>query len=115
MDLPFEINRIFYDFHTVGSETRGNHANRNSRFAFVSLAGSCTVEVDDGLHRESFVLDDPHKLLCVDRMTWKVMRDFTPDNVLLVLSDCHYDSGEYIRDYEEFQRLCRQAREGEAI
>ena len=24
--LPFEIRRIFYDFHTTGAEMRGNHA-----------------------------------------------------------------------------------------
>ena len=29
-------------------------------------------------------------------------------NVLLVLSDCHYDAGEYIRDYDEFLAICRK-------
>lgn len=41
-------------------------------------------------------------------MTWKTMRDFSPDNVLLVLSDWHYDAGEYIRDYDEFLAICRK-------
>ncbi len=106
-DIPFAVQRFFYDFHTTGSENRGNHANRRSQFAFISLAGSCRVTVDDGVEQEIFLLDDPHKLLWVDRMTWKTMWDFTKDNVLLVLSDCHYDSGEYIRDYDEFIRICR--------
>lgn len=106
--LPFEIRRIFYDFHTTGAEMRGNHANRRSQFAFVSVAGSCTVDADDGTENQSFLLDDPHKLLWLDRMTWKTMRDFSPDNVLLVLSDCHYDAGEYIRDYDEFLAICRK-------
>ena len=112
-DVPFDIRRFFYDFHTTGSETRGNHANRESRFAFISVAGSCSVTVDDGVQRETFLLDDPHKLLCVDKMTWKVMGDFSPDNVLLVVSDHHYDGGEYIRNYDEFLEACRTAREGE--
>ena len=50
----------------------------------------------------------PRKLLWLDRMTWKTMRDFSPDNVLLVLSDCHYDAGEYIRGYDEFLAVCRK-------
>jgi hypothetical protein len=45
-------------------------------------------------------------------MTWKVMRNFSEDNVLLVVSDHHYDSGEYIRNYEDFLAACREAREG---
>ena len=38
------------------------------------------------------------------------MHSFSADNVLLVLSDCHYDAEEYIRDYETFQALCRKER-----
>ena len=107
-ELPFDIQRFFYNFHSNGAESRGNHANIRSRFAFVSLSGSCTVEVDDGTHRETFALDDPHRMLCIDRMTWKVMRNFSADNVLLVISDCPYDDSEYIRDYSRFLELTRQ-------
>lgn len=103
--IPFEIKRFFYDFQTTGTESRGNHANIHSQFAFISLAGSCTVDVDDGVNAQTFVLDTPTKLLWVDKMTWKVMRDFTQDNVLLVVSDQHYDGNEYIRDYTQFREM----------
>ena len=107
-EVPFPIRRFFYDFHTSGTEPRGNHANLHSQFAFISLAGSCTVTVDDGEHRDTFLLDDPHKMLWVDKMTWKTMQDFSADNVLLVVSDQLYDSHEYIRDYAQFLSLCQQ-------
>lgn len=107
-DVPFVVQRFFYDFHTTGSESRGNHANRRSQFAFISLAGSCRVTVDDGVEQETFLLDDPHKLLWVDRMTWKTMQEFTENNVLLVVSDQHYDGTEYIRDYDEFRKACAE-------
>lgn len=109
--IPFEIKRFFYDFQTRGTESRGNHANIRSQFAFISLAGSCTVDVDDGTHCETFVLDTPTRLLWVDKMTWKVMRDFSPDNVLLVVSDQHYDGNEYIRDYDRFKEIVREEQE----
>ena len=112
-DLPFTVRRFFYDFHTTGTEARGNHANRRSRFAFISLAGSCAVTVDDGEYRERFLLDDPHKLLYTDRMTWKVMDTFSPDNVLLIVSDSHYDSDEYIRDYGEFMKQLKEMNGGQ--
>lgn len=110
-ELPFEIKRFFYDFNTGFGESRGNHANVNSQFAFVSLAGSCTVDVDDGENQETFLLDIPTKLLWVDKMVWKVMRNFSPDNVLLVVSDQHYDSGEYIRDYDQFVKMVKGGHE----
>ena len=109
--IPFEIKRFFYDYETRGEDSRGNHANIHSQFAFISLAGSCTVDVDDGVHAQTFVLDTPTKLLWVDKMTWKVMRDFSPDNVLLVVSDQHYDGTEYIRDYDLFREMIRKEHE----
>lgn len=109
-DIPFVIQRVFYDFHTLGEELRGKHANVRSRFAFISLAGSCTVDVDDGIRKETFRLDDPRKLLILDKMTWKVMREFSEDNVLLIMSDQHYDGSEYIRDYDVFKEVAREYR-----
>lgn len=38
----------------------------------------------------------------IPRMIWKEMYDFSPDSVLLVLANTHYDSHEYIRNYEEY-------------
>jgi hypothetical protein len=35
-------------------------------------------------------------------MLWKEMYDFSPDSVLLVLSNEAYDPNEYIRDYDAF-------------
>lgn len=35
-------------------------------------------------------------------MVWKDVYDFSPDSILLVLSDCVYDSSEYIRNLDEF-------------
>ena len=109
-ELPFPVKRVFYDFASAQSKSRGNHANQKSKFAFISLAGACSVSVDDGVFRETFRLDDPHKMLCVDKMVWKTMDLFTPDNVLLVISDQSYDPSEYIHDYEKFTEMCAEKR-----
>lgn len=100
--IPFRIQRIFYEYNTAPFASRGNHANINSKFGFVSITGSCTVIVDDGNTKIEYLLDSPLKLLFVDKMIWKEMKDFSLDNVLLVLSDQKYDSNEYINDYNEF-------------
>lgn len=109
-DVPFKIQRIFYDYNSCADLPRGNHANRNSKFAFISLSGKCTIEVDDGYHVEEFTLDNPRKMLVIQNMVWKVMKDFTKDNILLVISDHYYDKTEYITDYSEFRKAISNER-----
>lgn len=101
-EVPFNIARVFYNYNTGKDVIRGDHANRNSCFVMVSLAGACIVEVDDGKSKTEYILDDPHKGLYVGKMLWKVMKNFSKDNVLLILSDCKYDEKEYIRVYDAF-------------
>ena len=103
--IPFDIARIFYDYKNAeGGEPRGNHANRNSQFAFVCVAGRCEIEINDGNFTELVVLDDPTVLLVMEAMVWKEIKNFSANSVLLVLSDHKYDKNEYIYDLAEFMR-----------
>jgi len=107
-NFPFPIKRVFYEYNTDPSIARGNHANLNSRFGFVSITGACVVEVNDGYESKEYLLDSPQKFLFVDKMLWKVMKEFSTDNVLLVLSDQLYDGQEYIRDFDEFITMVKK-------
>ena len=40
----------------------------------------------------------------IPRMFWKDMYNFSKDSVLLVLASTHYDSEDYIRDYNQYIR-----------
>lgn len=105
-DIPFEIKRLFYTYGTDSTAVRGQHANRNSEFVLVSVAGTCKVKVLDGKGNESvYSLDDPNVGLYIPKMIWKDMYDFSEDSVLLCISSEHYDANEYIRDYDEFVRI----------
>jgi len=103
-EIPFDIRRIFYIYGTEEGVTRGQHANRNSRFVLINLRGSCKVLIDDGESKDIVTLDKPHIGVFLDRMVWKDMYDFSEDSLLLVLSDEHYDGNEYVRNYDEFIR-----------
>ena len=107
-NLPFELKRIFYSYQIPSDARRGCHANRNSEFVLVSVAGSCKVLVDDGFNRQVYTLDSPNKGLYCGKMTWKEMYEFSPDNILLVLASTEYDANEYIKDYEQFKREVNQ-------
>lgn len=101
-EIPFDIKRIFYMYDTKGDIVRGKHANRNSEFVFINVKGKCTILLDDGFEKKEVVLDKPNVGIYLDKMMWKDMYNFSEDAILLVLSNCVYDTNEYIRDYEEY-------------
>ena len=106
IDVPFEIKRAFYIYGSDAQVMRGCHANRKSEFVLINVAGSSKVKVKDGEGNEAiFCLNRPHTGIYLPTMVWKEMYDFSADSVLLVLASEHYDPEEYIRDYEEFEKI----------
>lgn len=106
IDVPFEIKRAFYIYGSDAEVMRGCHANRRSEFVLINVAGSSKVKVKDGEGNEAiFCLNRPHTGIYLPTMVWKEMYDFSEDSVLLVLASEHYDSEEYIRDYDEFEKI----------
>ncbi len=107
-DVPFDIKRIFYIYGTDPDVVRGQHANRNSEFVLVNVAGSCKVKTRDGLGEDRvFELNRPNMGLFIPRMVWKDMYSFSPDSILLCIASEPYDPTEYIRSYPEFERIVR--------
>lgn len=102
-DIPFDIKRAFYIYGSDRDVVRGQHANRNSQFVLINVAGTSKVKVKDGEGNEMiFCLNRPHTGVYLPTMVWKDMYDFSEDSVLLVLASEHYDPEEYIRDYDAF-------------
>lgn len=101
-NIPFAIKRVFYIYGSDSTVIRGQHANRESEFVLINVAGNSKVRITDG--REEFVveLNKPMMGVYIPKMVWKDMYDFSSDSVLLVLASTHYDGKEYIRDYEEY-------------
>ena len=100
--IPFEIKRVFYIYDSDATVVRGQHANRESEFVLINVAGKSKVRITDGKEEFVAVLDRPMTGVYIPKMVWKDMYDFSPDSVLLVLASTHYDGGEYIRDYDTY-------------
>lgn len=101
-DIPFDIKRVFYIYGSDSNVIRGQHANRKTEFVLINVSGTSKVKVDDGFSKEIVELNKPHMGIYLSEMLWKDMYDFSNDSVLLVLASEHYDTNEYIRDYQEF-------------
>ena len=100
--VPFEIKRIFYIYDSDFDVVRGKHANRESEFVLINVAGTSKVRISDGIEEMIIELDKPRMGVYIPKMIWKDMYDFSSDSVLLVLASTHYDAGEYIRDFDEY-------------
>lgn len=100
--IPFQIQRVFYIYESDESVVRGQHANRESEFVLINVAGQSKVRVNDGSEEYVVELNRPMTGVYIPRMIWKDMYDFSEDSILLVLASTHYDEKEYIRDYEEY-------------
>ena len=100
--IPFDVKRVFYIYDSDDTVVRGQHANRESEFVLINVAGRSKVRITDG--EEEFVveLDRPMTGVYIPKMIWKDTYDFSEDSILLVLASTHYDGTEYIRNYEEY-------------
>jgi len=103
VNIPFEIKRIFYIYGADSNTVRGQHANRQSEFCMINVSGKSKIKaIDQQGNEKIFNLDRPYIGIYLPAMIWKNMYDFSPDSVLLVLSNEHYDKNEYIRNYDYF-------------
>lgn len=108
--IPFEIKRIFYIYGSDSEVIRGCHANLRSEFVMINVSGTSKVKVDNGRETRIIELNRPRMGLYLKNNVWKEMYDFSPDSVLLVLSNEHYDAEEYIRDYETYLEIMKGRR-----
>lgn len=109
--IPFDIQRVFYIYGSDATVVRGQHANRESEFVLINVAGTSKVRVTDGKEEYIVELNKPMMGVYLPKMIWKDMYDFSADSVLLVLASTHYDGKEYIRNYDEYLEIVRSKEE----
>ena len=109
--IPFDIKRVFYIYGSDSTVIRGRHANKESEFVLVNIAGKSKVRITDTFEEVKISLDRPMIGVFIPKMIWKEMYDFSPDSVLLVLANTHYDGSEYIRDFDEYLKIMQKETE----
>lgn len=107
INVPFDIARTFWTYHTPESIVRGRHAHHRTEQVLVALAGRIivTTEQADGT-LETFRLEHPDTGLYVPPNVWHTMQ-YSHTAVQLVLASTLYNADDYIRDYDQFRRVWR--------
>ena len=103
--FPKGIQRCFWISGVKKGTTRGNHAHWKEAQVLVAMAGTLwiTIEGIDG-SENVFELSEPGKGLFVPPLNWVEVR-FSPNAVLLGLSDMAFEETDYIRDKDYFGNL----------
>jgi len=104
-EIPFDIQRVYWLYEVPTGELRGGHAHTDLQQVLIALHGKCSVTVDDGKNRQTFVLDKPNQGLYIGNNIWREMSEFSDGAVCLVLASKPYDPSGYIRDYDEFCKI----------
>lgn len=100
--LPFSVERVFFQSRVPAGDKRGMHAHRACHQVLICVNGAVSATVDNGTERETVRLDRSNLALYMPPMTWGTQFDYAPDTVLLVLASHGYDADDYIHDYDEF-------------
>lgn len=108
--FDFDVKRIFFLSGVALGQERGHHAHEELQQIIFATSGSFTIELDDGSERTSFQLASGGQGVFVNGPVWRVMKDFSPDAVLMVLCDRVYADDKVIRSYDEFLRISINAK-----
>jgi hypothetical protein len=104
--VPFPIARAYWIHHWDRGHPRGGHAHRRIQQLFFCLQGEVEIYVRFGDGPvSSYRLEQPHEGLWTGPLVWLSMVPKSCDTILLVLASGPHDEGEYIREWEEYQRL----------
>ena len=83
--IPFDVKNVYFLVDSPHDAIRAGHANSNDS-ALIALRSAVTVDVDNGGEQGSHRLTEPDSALVVRAGVWLLLREFTPETCVVVLS-----------------------------
>lgn len=105
VQVPFDINRVFYIYDVPAGKDRGAHAHRECWQFIIAASGALKVYLNDGREEKEVTLDRPFQGLLVPPGIWAHEHSFTSGALCLVLASHPFDEHDYIRDYDQFKEI----------
>jgi len=104
LELPFSCNRIYTLTGIPKNGIRGLHAHKELRQIFLVLKGGLTLVCSTPISTFKFSLHDSDThAVYLPAGYWRVLSNFEPDTILLVLASNHYDEKDYLRNYNDYK------------
>lgn len=108
IEIPFDVQRVFYLYDVPGGAERGAHAHRTLQQFVIAASGSFDITIDDGRNKKTVHLNRPYMGLYIQPLIWDYMSNFSSGAIVLVLASNVYNENDYVRDYHEFLKLRSQ-------
>jgi hypothetical protein len=102
IQIPFNVERVYYLYDVPGGETRGGHAHYELSQLIVAASGSFDIILDDGKNKKTVHLNRPYYGLLVVPGIWRELINFSSGAICLVLASHKYNEVDYIRDYNDY-------------
>lgn len=102
LEVPFDINRVYYLYDVPGGLSRGGHAHKELQQLIIALSGSFDLILNDGKVKRTFNLSRPNSGVYVPSGLWRELDNFSSGSICMVLASHEYDENDYFRDYENF-------------
>jgi dTDP-4-dehydrorhamnose 3,5-epimerase-like enzyme len=107
--LPFVPQRVFWTYFTPNDVIRGRHAHYHTEMVLIPVSGRIELQTEciDG-EKSVFVLENPKVGVYMPPLCWHTMQ-YSHNAVQLIFASTPYDASDYIRSYEHFQSLQKNA------
>ncbi len=100
--IPFEIKRVYWIYDVPGGQIRGGHAFKKQKEVVIALSGSFEVIVNNGLKKQSFLLNRSYYGLYIPEGYWRHMENFSTNSLALVLSSTFFNKEDYILNFDNY-------------
>lgn len=110
LEIPFDINRVFYIYDVPGGEDRGAHAHKECHQFIVAASGAFEVELRDGVNIRKVLLNRPYNGLYVPPGIWAQEQGFSSGTVCLVFASHSFEECDYIRDFSAYKAYIHENR-----
>lgn len=105
MNIPFDIERVYYLYDVPGGEERGGHAHKELKQFIIAVSGSFDVFLDDGKNKRTITLNRPYQGLSIVPGIWRELVNFSSGSSCLVFASQRYDENDYIRNMNDFKKI----------
>ena len=102
----FLVKRCFILSKLKANEMRGNHAHKECHQFIISINGLIKIELIYKNKIKNITLNDSSEGLHVPPYHWIKIKNFKKNNSILVLCSHNYNENEYIRDFDDFKKIC---------
>jgi len=103
-EIPFEVKRTFFVTDVPDTNPRGMHSHYQAKQLIICLRGSIDVKLHDGKNEKIYEVTQGESIY-IPNLIWDEQVYNSKDTILVSLCSTHYNTEDYIHDFEEFKKI----------